>query len=228
MDLMEPAVIDEMPEESVFEAALFEEEDDVGFEEEAIPFFRGRRRRGTPRVPPGFLTPTRPGVQSGRIETPRGSATIRMPEPLVTQSAFREAIQKLETTINGVSSSLSSQIATAQKQADTALRQNKVLYRSTRTAIAKLRKDYEGQAMTNMMMSMMMQQSAQRRLESHRHLGDGSVDRASLPPDTSFMLMMMLPMLTSTTEGKGMESMMLPMMGMAMMSMMGPMASQAR
>src|SRR5215510_7746218 len=91
--------IDEMFE------GVFAREDDERFDDEAtrpsrfVPFFNPPVRGG---VFPGMLQPTAPGVQSATLQTPRGSATVRLPEPVVTERVFKEAIQKLETTLDGI------------------------------------------------------------------------------------------------------------------------------
>jgi hypothetical protein len=79
-------------------------------ESEFLPIV-GNLLRPKPRpavrpLPRGALTPNRPGVDNAVLSTPGGTATVRLPEKVVTQDAFREATQKLETTLNNLAGQL--------------------------------------------------------------------------------------------------------------------------
>lgn len=200
-------------------SAFLEGDDDEDIDDEALPFplplpfsLGGGRRSRAPFVPPGALNPSRPGVQSGRIETPRGSATFRLPEPLVTESAFKEAIGKLEQSINGVSSQLTAQITGNQKQVEKQIRgltrQQTALAKATKSSLARMKKAQQSQATTSMLMTVLLTQDAQRRLEEHKHLSTGEVDKDSLPADNSSFLLF-LPMFMQQEGGGGDNNMMM-------------------
>jgi hypothetical protein len=190
--------------------AFLEGDDDESDDAEFLPFlplplpFGGGRRATPPFVPPGALSPSGSGVQTGRIETPRGSATFRLPEPLVTQAQFKEAISKLEQSVNGVSAQLSSQISNNQKQVQGQIRtisgQHRALARATKSALARIRKEQRSQATTSMITTMLLMQGSERRLEGHKHLVGGDVDKSTLPEDNS-MFALLLPSLLGDKGG---------------------------
>src|SRR5262245_41862488 len=48
------------------------------------------------------------GVQSARVSTPQGAAALRLPEPVVTERAFREAMSRLDSSINRLRTQINS------------------------------------------------------------------------------------------------------------------------
>ena len=191
-----------------------------------------------PPLPPVQVQPTGNGVATANLQTPAGNAVLRLPEPVVTREEYRQITQKLEDSINGITARLNttqSDLQNAMRRlgsidADTR-REVASAQASTRRAIEKAQREQRSQAMTNMVISMMMQQQLQRRLEEHTHpqhshaapaagqtaTGSTSIGPASTTGDDNNALLF-LPMMMMGTDGTGEDNnnMMMMMMMMAM------------
>ena len=160
-----------------------------------LPFFQGDLGRGR-------------GVQTARLETPRGSATLRLPEQVVTQQAFKEATEKLEKAINALSGEVATNknnISVLQRgqtgiRADVA--KTNAAVKGLKDDFTKFRKQQSSNSTMSLLTTLMLQQDAERRLQAHHHLTDGSVDPRSLPAQNNMLpLLLMLPMMSG--EGAG-------------------------
>jgi hypothetical protein len=186
-------------------------------------------RPSPPRPPlPQIAVPTPGGgVSTATLNTPQGSATLRLPEPVVTKQEFEAGIKRLEEGINrdrarvntvaGDLDTLRTRVTAvvADTQRDiTKLRTT--VRRSTRAhraAIARIRRDQSQQQMIGLVMTMMMQRSAREALEDHTHTGSTA---AAVVPDSGDNTMMFLPLMMMGGGGGDSMSMMMPMMIMAM------------
>jgi hypothetical protein len=185
---------------------------------------RGPSRPPLPRVAVG--TPGS-GVSTATLTTPAGTATLRLPEPVVTRREFDAGLRKLQEGINRDSArvnavakdldGLRTRVATVvtETQRDIGKVRTAVLKsrRANRLALARLRQDQSSQQMMSMVMAMMAQRQVQERLEDHKHAGDGTVVDTE---DTKNSMLMMLPMVMMMGQGGGSNAMMMPMMMLAM------------
>jgi hypothetical protein len=202
-------------QEAADDVSLLESDDDSEFFPTISTALRPKPRPVIRPLPRGAFTPNRPGVDSAVLNTPGGSATVRLPEKVVTQEAFREATQKLEATINNLASQLNATRTDLSRltQGDSALELR------TRRALSSLRKSNQSQAMMGMLMAMMAQRDVRSSIDSHRHVGSTApVDPQTVSGDNS--MMMMLPMMMMGNDdykaGSGDSSMMMMVMMMAM------------
>lgn len=149
---------------------------------------------------PGALGSARPGVDNAVLNTPGGTATVRLPEKVVTQDAFREATQRLEATINGLTAQLNATRSdvTRLSQAESAL------HAATRRALARSQRGSQGQAMMGMLMGMMASRDARSALDGHRHVSaTGAVDPSTVQGGDSGLLMMLPMMMMSEDKEPG-------------------------
>lgn len=173
----------------------------------ANKLFQGRARRQPIR-----RTYSRGGgVASARLTTPRGSATLRLPAPVPTLDQFR----RLETVVNQHATRLNS------TQSDIGSLRARVASVVTDVAksVAKARAEQKSQNTTNMMMSMLTQQSVQRDLEAHFHTGDNLAPSGSGATPAAIgarnnMALMLLPLMMGDGFGSDDNSMMTMMMMM--------------
>jgi hypothetical protein len=199
---------------------LFAEDDEHFDDENRRHSFFSTRFRPT-RISP--LAPPVPGVQSATLTTPRGSANLRLPEPVVTERVFREAIQKLETTLRGVTSDLASlNASTTRAHRTLALRQQK-LAKATRDGLARIKKQQATQAMMSLLVTMMIQKDQQQKLTGHTHKSDGSAEVTGANNSTMLMMLplMMMPNALGGQNGGGDNNMMMFFMVLALSGGLG-------
>jgi hypothetical protein len=161
------------------------------------------------------------GVQNARINTPQGAASMRLPEPVVTERAFREAMTRLDGSINKLRVQLNGDRSALQA---TARRQDAML-RATRKALKRVERQRQQDQWIGMLTTMMSQQAASRALLAHTHGVGGAVDPESIPANNGAFLMM-LPMMMGDGYGGGQSgdsgnSMMMMMLMMTMMQQRG-------
>lgn len=223
-----PALANDLDnQENLDEAFDFLAEDDEAFDDEAIHrhSFASRFSR------PGFamnLAPNISGVQSATLTTPRGNASVRLPEPVVTERAFREAIGKLETTLQGLSSDVSSTgrglqtLSVSNSRAHRGFAgQQRQLAKVTKESIARLKKQQSTQSMMSLLVLMMLQKDQQQKLAGHTHEGGGGVAKVAEGGNSSMMMLLPMMMMPNSMSGGGGDNNM--MMFFLMMSMMGGM-----
>jgi hypothetical protein len=183
-----------------------------------------------PRQPlPGVTLPTTgSGVLQGQLNTPAGSATIALPSAVVKQEEFRAIVDRLETSLNQITSRINSvngDVGTLRNnftkvETDTRTQLTN-LSTYTRKALAKAKKDQSSQQMTNLMMTLMMQQQSQSQFNEHTHVLDADLPEVATEKPTGTttgnnnMMFMILPMLM-TGDSNSSDNMMLPMMMMMM------------
>ena len=181
-----------------------------------------------PAVPP---TPAgRGGVDSATIDTPRGSATLKLPEKVVTEDTFRTATQHLEDAINRNTARLNSTqkdiealsqrvgVVVADTQRDLAKTRDEA-----RAAFSKIRREQSQRDSNNLMISLLMQQQLQRQIEEHTHtVTVGTTIATTSQADTGGSdnsALMFLPLMFSGQSGSGGDNnnmmMMLMMMTMS-------------
>jgi len=188
-------------------------EDDEALDDER---FRGRRPR-RPFVPffqptmgtgifPGSLQPTGPGVQTATLNTPRGSATIRLPEPVVAERAFKEAIQKLETTLNGISKDVSAnravvantQAANARAHSQLSV-QHRKLAMATKAGLDKMRRQQQMTLLLSAAAAALVQRENSKRFDAHVHTVGGPVPTTLSNENLTYLLL--VPMLPGLLSG---------------------------
>jgi hypothetical protein len=136
-----------------------------------------------PPLPPRPAVPSGPGVSSAVLNTPRGTATIRMPEPLVTKVEFQRHVAEERASANRVTTRLNTiqrdqqalttrvgALATDTKRNFGRVRADlKRVRRENAAAVAKMKKDAQSQATTGMLISMMTQRQIQTSIDTHTH-----------------------------------------------------------
>lgn len=163
------------------------------------------------------------GVQNARINTPQGAASMRLPEPVVTDRAFREAMTRLDGSMNRLRMQLNSDRSALQA---TSRRQDAML-QATRRALKKLESQRQQDQWIGMLTTMMSQQAASRALLAHTH-GGNAVDPDTIPQNNSSMFLMMLPMMMGDGFGGGSSKSNDSGSGMMMMLMMVMMQQKGR
>lgn len=142
--------------------------------------FTGPSRPPLPQVQ-GFAGG--PGVASAQLNTPRGSATLQLPQPVVTKDEFNQTVQRLQTAINQDTSRINAiqgdvrtltqrvgaAVADSRRDIGRVRREVVTTRKANAGAIARLRRDQSSQAMTSMLMSFMMQRQIQDQLTTHTH-----------------------------------------------------------
>jgi hypothetical protein len=144
-----------------------------------------------PPLPPMPTPPIAPqGVDRATLNTPRGSATLQLPQPVVTKDEFNQAMQEVKAavdrnaaranTIQADLGKLTQRVGTmaAESQRDfrRVRREIAQVRRENSTAITNLRKEQSQQATTNMLMTFMMERQIQDQINSHTHGIDFSHD----------------------------------------------------
>lgn len=158
-----------------------------------------------PPIPQVQVRPSGSGVSTATLQTPAGTANLRLPAPVPTRDEFQQAVGRLEGAINAVTTrvnttqndlrSLTTRVGTV--VADT---QKEVLKVRTDTRqmlakgqnvqnakFVKLRQDISSQQMTNLMLSIMTQKQLQDQLDDHTHsltLQQNDVPSATAPQKT--------------------------------------------
>lgn len=195
---------------------------DEGFDEddEALDERSRRRRVPVPRFPagmgvpgmgiavlPGSLQPAGNGVQTATLNTPRGSATVRLPEPVATERDFKEAISKLETTLNGLSTQVTatrsalddSRAASASAHSQLAARQQK-LAKAAKASFQKMRKQQQTALMLSAGAAALVQRENDKRFNEHAHVGGTGVPTTAA--NKNLPLLLLAPMIP-TLFGNG-------------------------
>ena len=149
-----------------------------------------------PPVPPVPAPVPRPGVSSAVLATPRGTATIRMPEPVVSRSEFLSATGSLRASINRTTGRVNTVqgdvAALGRRVGEFELRTRRDIGRvradvgkvrkDTRASIAKLRKAQQSQAMTSLLVSFMAQRRVQDAVTAQATAFNTHVHKTSIPP----------------------------------------------
>lgn len=172
------------------------------------------------------------GIRTGYVRTPRGRAPVRLSSTAVPLKTFQSAMRATSGRINSLNrrvnqtqqdlkktdskATQAATLAATNSQAITKLDKNTRL-RLRRWAkvqnrkIAKLEKDQDSKATTNLLMTMMQNNSVQSQLAGHTH--DSTTGAASV--EDSNNMMMLLPLLMSDSSGDD-DGMMMAMMFMMM------------
>jgi hypothetical protein len=142
--------------------------------------FSGPSRPPLPMVPPFSGSG---GVDRATLATPRGTATLQLPQPVVSRDEFNQATQRLQEAINRDTArtntiqndlrSLTQRVGAAASESKrdiSRVRRDVVqIRRENAAAITKLRRDQSQQNTTNMMISFMMQRQIQDQISTHTH-----------------------------------------------------------
>jgi hypothetical protein len=142
--------------------------------------FSGPTRAPLPRVSTG---PGAPGVASAQLNTPRGSATLQLPQPVVSKAEFNQTVGRLQAAINQDTSRINAiqgdiknltqrvgaAVADSKRDIQKVRREVVATRKANATALARLRRDQSSQASTNMLISFMMQRQIQDQVASHTH-----------------------------------------------------------
>jgi hypothetical protein len=170
-----------------------------------------------PPVPTVRVRPPSRGVDTAKLSTPRGEATLRLPDKVVTLDVFRQTTERLEAAINRNTARLN----TTQKDIESL--SNRVgtvvtnLQKDHKAAVEKLRKERDPQGM-QMLMPILMQQQLQEQIEDHTHsipAGATETGSATLADDDNMALMMM-PLLMGGSSSDDSNMMMMLVMMMAL------------
>jgi hypothetical protein len=128
-----------------------------------------------------------PGVRDARLETPRGTANLRLPEEVVSKRAFDEATQNLQDGVGKVTLRVNSleqkDLPELKKELGTVLANTRQAIadekKARQKAIIRQAKAMQSTQSTNLIMSLLFQQQLQRKLESHTHPGNDQVPTGS-------------------------------------------------
>ncbi len=178
------------------------------------------------------------GVSTATLNTPQGSATLRLPEPVVTRVDFDAQLNTLREAVNGDSARINSvskdletlrtRVATvvSDSQRDVGKLRTELSRqrRATRASLARMRRDQSQQNMMNMVVTMMMTTNQQNAFNEHVHTSAASGQDTSTPTgagadSSSSMMLPLVMMMGSQSDGSSGDSsmnMMLPMMLIAM------------
>jgi Sec-independent protein translocase protein TatA len=214
-DPLEESIDDDIPydQESVFRTAEF---NPFGAVSSAIGGLLGGGggTRQPVRTVRDQRTHTLPGVRDARLETPRGNATIRLPEEVVPKRVFDETTEALHQSVTGVTARINT---IEQKDLPEMKKDLGALIANTRQAIAdekkariraafRQAKAIRSMQTTSMMMSLLFQRQLQNQLASHTHDGatvpvGSTAEPASL--GTSDNSLLFLPMMMMGDSGMG-------------------------
>jgi hypothetical protein len=160
-------------------------------------------------------------VRTATLATPRGTATLSLPEPVVTERAFRSVTQQLQAAINRNTARLNtthSELQQTKQQVGSVVantqRQIAAVRKEQKATIARLRREQRAQATNAMFMSLIMQQQVQRTIEDHTHAANGTTETGD-GDNTALMLLPMMMM--GQGGGSGGDNGMMMMMMMMMM-----------
>jgi hypothetical protein len=172
---------------------------------------------GPPRPPLPALPPQTPGagVSSAVLNTPQGTATMRLPEPVVTREEFNKTTTDLRAGINRNTSRLN----TTNRELSALTRRVGVLSTETKRdigrvrvevrrsrkenqeALAKLKRDMSSQSTINMLIGVMTQQQLQSAINSHTH-SIGHTHDFNTPTPTTTGTATTLDVKTGTASGQ--------------------------
>jgi hypothetical protein len=144
------------------------------------------------------------GVRTARLNTPQGNASLRLPEPVVTERVFKESMTRLENALNQVRT----QINNDRRVLQSTVRRQDAMLKATRVSIKRLESRRQQDQWMSMLTTMMLSQQSRRSLQAHTHgnaPGGDPVFGPSIPSDNSAMLMF-LPMFMGDGMGGKSES----------------------
>ena len=196
---------------------------------------------GPPRPPLRQVTapPVGGGVSTATLNTPQGSATLRLPETVVTRSDFDTGIRTLQDAVNADSARINSVskdletlrtrvasvVSDSQRDLGKLRTELRGQRRANRAAFARMRRDQSQQNMMNMVVMMMMNTTQQTTFNDHVHTSEAAGSPTSAPtgagssPSSSAMMLPLVMMMGSGSDGNSSDSsmnMMLPLMFMMM------------
>jgi hypothetical protein len=136
-----------------------------------------------PPLPQVNVPPSGGGVSSAVLQTPQGSATLRLPETVVTKDEFRQTTERLQEAINRDTARLNTTqkdieslgnrvgtvVADTRRDISRVRAAERKHYHATRAAIGRLRREQASQNSTNLLMTVMMQQQIQSQIANHTH-----------------------------------------------------------
>ena len=188
---------------------------------------------GAPRPPlPSVSIPTQGGgVSSAVLQTPQGSATLRLPETVVTKDEFRQTTERLEGAINrntarlnttqkdieNLGTRIGAVVSDTRRDLARARAAERKHYRQQRAAFARLRREQQSQNTTNLMMTVLMQQQVQSQIASHTHpitAGATNTGPANVTGGNNALLFLPLMMMGGGEGSSGDSNMMLMMVMM--------------
>lgn len=217
MTVLESEFVESLDDESYWDESVDDESEFLlpGIIGSALGgLFGGGRPAPRPPLPQVSVSTGSPGVSTATLNTPAGSATLRLPEAVVTRHEFTEAVRKLQDGLNrdaARANTLAKDIDTlrtrvgavvADTQKDIArVRGDAAKHRvAVRSQIAKIKADQSQQQMMSMLMSVMAQKSLRDDLKDHRHNSSGEVTGVDSSGGSALML---LPLLMSGGSGSG-------------------------
>ena len=196
---------------------------------------------GAPRPPLRQVTapPVGGGVSTATLNTPQGSATLRLPETVVTRSDFDTGIRTLQDAVNADSARINSVskdletlrtrvasvVSDSQRDLGKLRTELRGQRRANRAAFARMRRDQSQQNMMNMVVMMMMNTTQQNTFNDHVHTSEAAGSPTSAPTgagsssSSSAMMLPLVMMMGSGSDGNSSDSsmnMMLPLMFMMM------------
>jgi hypothetical protein len=133
------------------------------------------------------VQPSGTGVSTANLQTPAGNATLRLSEPVPNLEQFRANNQRVESAINGIITRLNStqgdiaginqQLASVgfdlrsqigKLRKDT--RRSLDMYRrEQKVTLGRLRREQSAQQSNSMLISILLQQQLQKRIDEHTH-----------------------------------------------------------
>lgn len=174
----------------------------------------GGGRRPPVRTVVDHRAQSTPGVRDARLETPRGNATIRLPEEVVSKRLYDETTTSLQQSVTGVAGRINT---IEQKDLPEMKKELGALLANTRQAIADEKKARQraqwrqaralkSMQTTSMMMSLLFSRQQQAQLASHTHDGTTVPVGSTAEPaalGTSDNTLLFLPMMMMGDGGMG-------------------------
>jgi hypothetical protein len=136
---------------------------------------RDRKNKARPNLRPVSGYKASAGVQSAKIHTPSGSATVQLPTAVPTQRDLEVTSAQLEGAINRASSRVND---TQVEVDDLGMK-----VASLRAGQKRLQKQQASQNMMSLVMTLLIQQQQQKALDDHKHTieVDGATKVTSTP-----------------------------------------------
>jgi hypothetical protein len=180
-----------------------------------------------PPLPPVNVSPAGPGVSTATLQTPQGSATLRLPQPVVTRQELENVLKPIQEGINrdaarvntisreieDLRTRVGAVVADTQRDVGQLKTSLKKSQSAQRAAIARLRREQSNQQTMSLLMTVMMQGQVRRLVENHEHVS-GAVEFTDGGDNTALMFLPL--MMSGGGGGDSSMSMMLPMMMLAM------------
>jgi hypothetical protein len=211
-DLDDEVFAEDLDDDEVFA----EDDDDEGStSERRSGRVRFRFTRPVGSFPVGAASQMTQGVSSAVLNTPRGNATLRLPEAVVTKREFDAVTQRVERSLNTLATRIVETRTGLQKSTSELSAQVSRQGVETTKRIRRMRREIQQQSQTSMMMSMMMMMQVTRRI-------DEVAEEAGVTTTTDQNQNMMFMMLPLMMGGGGGGSFGDPMMMMVMMMAMFP------